>query len=132
MAVPGNLVFAYGTLMTGESRHWLFQPGRVKSVRRASVSGRLLDLGEYPGLVLSPGGESRVCGELIDLEALDAVIDAIDGEEGPDFRRETVQVTLNNGATHLAWAWIFASDSCDAPVIPSGDWRNRGPQAADG
>lgn len=120
-----DAVFAYGTLMTGESRHRLLLAATVRSVRRASVGGILLDFGDYPGLILSEDAESRVYGELIELEALHGVIDAIDEEEGHNFRRELVKATLDGDRTQLAWAWVLAGEGFEAPLLRSGDWRKR-------
>lgn len=117
--------------MTGESRHRLLAPARVKSVRKASILGELLDLGEYPGLILSSGGASRVRGEFIEVEALESVIEALDEEEGPEFRREVVNAALDEGGNHFAWAWLLAAGHPSTRVITSGDWRNRNSQAAD-
>jgi gamma-glutamylcyclotransferase (GGCT)/AIG2-like uncharacterized protein YtfP len=110
--------------MTGESRHPMLEPARIIAVRPASISGELLDMGDHPGLRLSSHSHSRVSGELIEFEALDEILTGLDAEEGPEFRREIVNVTVENGS-HFAWAYILAGDSADLKVIPSGDWRKR-------
>jgi gamma-glutamylcyclotransferase (GGCT)/AIG2-like uncharacterized protein YtfP len=122
---PPNWIFAYGTLMKGQSRHRLLEPAEIKSILPASLSGELLDFGEYPGLRLTSRGNSRVRGELIELGALDKVMEQIDEEEGPEFRREIVNATADSGETHFAWVYVLASEKSDAPPIPSGDWREK-------
>ncbi|MBV9084349.1 MAG: gamma-glutamylcyclotransferase [Acidobacteriaceae bacterium] len=122
---PPSHLFAYGTLMKGESRHHLLELAQIKSVVPATISGELLDLGEYPGLRLSPYVKTRVCGELIELEALDRVIERLDAEEGPAFRREIVNVTTDDGQSHFAWTYVLASDASSLPVIESGDWHRK-------
>lgn len=119
---PGH-VFAYGTLMKGQIRHGLLEPGGIKSIVPASIAGELIDLGEYPALRLSAYAKSRVFGELIEFEALDKIIERIDNEEGPQFRREIVNVSLEGGQSQFAWTYVLASDTGKFPLIESGDWR---------
>ena len=122
---PPNWVFAYGTLMKGQSRHHLLEPAEIKSVLPASLAGELLDFGEYPALRLMSSGNSRVRGELIELGALDKVLEQIDEEEGPQFRREIVNATADSGETQFAWVYVIASEKSDAPPIRSGSWREK-------
>lgn len=115
-------LFAYGTLMSGECRHWMLAAGGIESVVTASVSGMLLDLGEYPGLVLSKKGAVR--GELIRFRN-PAILERLDEEEGAEYRREVVRVRLSDGSTQAAWAYVLVTVPASKPVIASGDWRSR-------
>jgi gamma-glutamylcyclotransferase (GGCT)/AIG2-like uncharacterized protein YtfP len=110
--------------MTGESRHPMLKPAGIVSVRPASISGELLDMGDHPGLRLSSYSHHRVAGELLEFEALDKILDELDIEEGPEFRREIVNVTVEGGS-HFAWIYVLAGDTADLKVIASGDWRKR-------
>ena len=122
---PPNALFAYGTLMTGESRHALLQRARIAAIRPASISGELVDMGDHPGLRLSSYSHHRVHGELIELEELDTVLPEIDAEEGPEFKREIVNVTLDDGGSHFAWIYVLAGPTEHLKVIDSGNWRSR-------
>ena len=122
---PPNHLFAYGTFMKDQPRHHLLERARVTSITPASVSGELVNLGEYPGLRLSAYAKTRVMGELIEFEALDTLIDELDQVEGPEFRRELVNVALPNGGNHFAWTYVLASNTGNLPVIQSGDWRKK-------
>lgn len=115
-------LFAYGTLMTGECRCRLLEAAQVRSIRRASVRGSLRDCGDYPALV---EGDGQVFGELLDCEALEPVLDALDEEEGPEFPRSEATVFDDTGAEHTAWIYRFSGDACGLPVITGGDWRLR-------
>ncbi len=112
-------------MMTGELRHALLESGNIQTVEKASIAGELVSLGEYPGLRLSSETNSRVHGEWIDFASLDTIIDALDEEEGPGFKREIVNVTLDNGTSQFTWVYVLASHSGEFPVIASGDWRRR-------
>ncbi len=121
--LPSRCLFVYGTLMTGECRHQLLQAGEIESITAASVSGVLFDLGEYPGIILSP--ECTVYGEFIAFKCLEAILNRLDEEEGPEYRRELLSVNLLDGRKRSAWAYLLASAPKHARLIPSGDWRAR-------
>lgn len=121
-------LFVYGTLMRGQIRHHLLAPGGIQSIVPASISGQLIDLGEYPGVLLSTHIQQRVTGELIEFASLDKILEAIDAEEGPDFRREIVHVTLRDGRDQFAWTYVFSTGQlAQHAVIPSGNWRSKVP-----
>jgi gamma-glutamylcyclotransferase (GGCT)/AIG2-like uncharacterized protein YtfP len=109
--------------MKGQSHHTLLEQGSVVSIQPASIAGQLIDMGEYPALHLSPWITSRVHGELIEVERLDTILDRLDEYEGPEFRREIVHVTLDNGHSHAAWTYVLASEFGEPKVIPSGRWN---------
>ena len=109
--------------MKGQSHHELLECGHIRSIVPASISGEMVDLGEYPALRLSSYSKRRVSGELIEVEELDKVIEEVDNEEGPAFRREIVNVTLEDGRGQFAWTYVLASEAGHFPVIESGDWR---------
>jgi len=134
---PQSLVpslFVYGTLMRGESRHTSVLRHSPQSVLPATCRGRLVDLGDYPGML--PAGDdapATVLGELVrfgDESLIAAVrrIDAIEGfrgfgADGSLYIRRLVRVTLGDGAVHLAWTYLYAGDAGLARWIPSGAWR---------
>jgi gamma-glutamylcyclotransferase (GGCT)/AIG2-like uncharacterized protein YtfP len=111
--VTTTLLFVYGTLRSdsGHSMHDVLARGAVL-VGRGDVDGTLIDLGEYPGLVLGRGGRAR--GEVWALhdDALLARLDAYEGI-GPDaevaeaFERTRVLVRLDDGSSLSAWAYAW-------------------------
>ena len=122
---PPNAIFAYGTLMQGESHSSLLEEAGVVSVSPASIAGELLDLGEYPALRIRPYTTNRVHGQLIEVNKLNKVLAHLDTYEGPAFRREIVHVSLDDGRSHFAWVYVLANDSGDSKVIPSGRWGRK-------
>lgn len=132
--VPGAVsapvgVFVYGTLMRGEERE-----GAIRSVLPDTaptdgwVTGSLVHLGAWPGLV---GGTGRVHGELYrttELAALLGVLDPIEdfvdfGALPTEYVRVVVPVTTG---ADLAWAWTYryVGDVSDSLAIPSGRFRD--------
>ena len=131
-------LFVYGTLRD-DPAHEVFRvlARNAEFIGEATVSGRLYDLGEYPGLVLSPGGPDRVKGELYRLNESTAgstltVLDDYEGM-GPsdplphEYRRALVTADLADGRSMTAWAYILDRPSTALPRIMSGDfsaWRS--------
>ena len=122
-SMPGGCLFAYGTLRSGECRHWLLEPGKVKSSILGSVRGTLFDLGDYPGMRLEAEASRKVQGEIFEFEDLERILALLDEEEGPDYRRELVSVQSADGQEIQAWAYVLISEPAGAPEITTGDWR---------
>jgi len=105
MAIP---LFVYGTLKgTGSrTRHRLLREARF--VDSASMSGRLYDLGRYPG-VYRDSMKGRVFGQLYEIpqDAAPRALRSLDKYEGPEFARRRVYVTLRDGSRRVAWAYVL-------------------------
>ena len=86
---------------------------------RASVGGRLLNLGRYPGLIKGPG---RVKGELYRLDDPE-LLPVLDREEGYNFVRSTTIVTLARGRRARAWVYRYRGPRERAVPVPHGDYR---------
>ena len=93
----------------------------AKFVGPATVRGRLLSLGSYPGLV---AGAGRVKGELFRIEG-DELLPAVDREEGYNFERRLTPVTRADGRRTRAWLYWYRGPRAGALPIPEGDWRKR-------
>ena len=116
-------LFVYGTLMEGECRHQLLVPAGILTITAASAPGVLFHLGEYPGMTPSDDGSRRVVGELIEFGDLDRILDRLDDEEGSEYERRLIRLTLADGSTQYAWSYILAETPAASPVIESGNWR---------
>ncbi|MDQ6837070.1 MAG: gamma-glutamylcyclotransferase [Actinomycetota bacterium] len=95
------------------------------------ITGRLVDLGSYPGLVEGPG---RVVGELCHLTG-DASLSLFDAYEGYDGEHPAgsqylrVMVRLIDPAVD-AWTYLYNRTWTPQMLISSGDWDHhlaRGP-----
>ena len=119
-----NRVFVYGTLRpavaAGEARLL------VESLQRdgpATVRGRLIDLGDYPGLV---NGSGIVHGDLLvveDAEQLTA-LDAYEECGPPSFlyRREVVTAARPDGSRLAVWVYRYCHEFNSAGEIAGGDY----------
>lgn len=113
-------IFVYGTLRKGECRNYLLEDSQFIGYARAK--GFLLyNIGAFPGMV-EGGGE--VVGEVYEIhESLLEKLDLVEG--APDlFRRELIEVTLENGQTISAYAYIYNRKIDNKLLIPSGDWKD--------
>jgi gamma-glutamylcyclotransferase (GGCT)/AIG2-like uncharacterized protein YtfP len=114
----------YGSLRAG---HGLPEAPEVQHALRARgpcvIRGRLVDLGDYPGLLDGPG---LVQGELF--EVLDPdVLRTLDAYEEYDPGDPAGSAYLRRAVTLLrpaidAWVYIYNGDVDGLPVIASGDW----------
>lgn len=132
---PSSL-FVYGTLRHGESRatvlerHHPFENG--KGVVNGNIAGRLVDLGDYPGLLVSSDRSLRAHGEVYtfaDLDSVFADLDAIEDFQGYDdlsgeYVRAIVRVDLD-GRERVAWTYLYRGDDTGKRIIASGDWTLR-------
>jgi gamma-glutamylcyclotransferase (GGCT)/AIG2-like uncharacterized protein YtfP len=124
-----DLVFFYGTLMTGYKR-----PGRERldpkltPVGRGWIGATLFDLGIYPAAI--PSTDGRVRGEVHRMSDVESVLGALDEIEGyrpgqPDaslYTRVETPVTLEDGRVEQAWAYFYNAPLGRAQRIASGDY----------
>jgi gamma-glutamylcyclotransferase (GGCT)/AIG2-like uncharacterized protein YtfP len=126
-------VFVYGTLLTGEANHRVAVGASLDAARPATLAGgSLRDLGRYPALVLADGGE--VQGELLSFRDIAVALLELDRleharagcEPGGLYRRTVLDVTVGDGRTRRAWAYVMEEAGAgSAPVIARGSWRGR-------
>jgi gamma-glutamylcyclotransferase (GGCT)/AIG2-like uncharacterized protein YtfP len=126
-AISSELLFVYGALMRGLDLHH-YLAGAV-FVDTAWVTGTLVSLGPYPGLV---DGTGTVHGELYELADAPSALEALDDLEEFDpadpaaslYQRTRVNAQTRTGTSVAAWVYRYNRPAGDAPVIPSGDWRS--------
>jgi gamma-glutamylcyclotransferase (GGCT)/AIG2-like uncharacterized protein YtfP len=124
-----DLVFFYGTLMTGFQR-----PGRARlyhvlePLGRAWIHAALFDLGIYPAAI--PATDTRVWGEVHQMQDRESVLHSLDEIEGysaeePDsslYMRVETPVTFEGGHVAFAWVYFYNAPLGRAPRIESGDY----------
>jgi gamma-glutamylcyclotransferase (GGCT)/AIG2-like uncharacterized protein YtfP len=126
-----DALFAYGTLMRGESRFPLLEPFSLCCTLLAETYGRLADWGTFPALLEERGDGRLVRGDFLRLEQIGPALELLDGVEGfrgfgvtgSLFRRTLTDVGVGDGRVRRAWVYRLADLDVDAPIITSGDWR---------
>jgi gamma-glutamylcyclotransferase (GGCT)/AIG2-like uncharacterized protein YtfP len=124
-----ELVFFYGTLMTGfDRRRRLGIDDSLRYRGRGWIQAALFDVGLYPAAV--PADEGHVWGEVFELLEPAAALQSLDEIEGfrpdePDaslYIRRQVPVTLPADERRDAWVYFYNAPLGKAPRIASGDY----------
>jgi gamma-glutamylcyclotransferase (GGCT)/AIG2-like uncharacterized protein YtfP len=125
MAVQGDLLAAYGELLSGLDGP---QPQGLKHglALRGScwIPGVLYDLGRYPALV---PGDGQVLGELYEISD-PGLFEDLDWFETYDRGRQTdpeyVRCLIPLIEPEIeAWVYMYDRDPAGNPRVESGDWR---------
>lgn len=120
-----TLMFVYGTLKRGGSNHGFLADERFAGDARTIPGFRLIDLGEYPGLVAAPAASSTVSGEVwsVDAAAL-ARLDALEGVAEDLYRREPIALEPPF-ADRCVETYFYNRNIDRHPEIPGGTWSER-------
>jgi gamma-glutamylcyclotransferase (GGCT)/AIG2-like uncharacterized protein YtfP len=130
-----HYLFVYGTLRRDRWHEMYRLLARYADfMGDATFHGRLFLVDEFPGAMLSNSPNDVVRGEVYRLGSPDLVLERFDDYEefdsrAPDqslYRRELVDVLLNNGKCIHAWIYLYNRPTEDLPPIPSGDFLERG------
>ena len=114
-----NLLFVYGTLLSGERHHLLLAEAEPGGPACTAAAFDLVDCGGFPAIV--PGGTTAIAGEVYAVDDLTlAAIDRL--EDHPHFYRRT-SLCLADG--RLVEAYLLDRDrAAGLPRLPSGDWHD--------
>jgi gamma-glutamylcyclotransferase (GGCT)/AIG2-like uncharacterized protein YtfP len=121
-------LFSYGTLQPSHAPAEIAPTvRRLRHVGRGSVHGRLYDLGEYPGAVLSRNGP-LVLGQVFELPDDPEVLTRLDQYEGFNpqrprtslFIRKRCLVKLDNGKKLFCWMYSYNRPPGTASPLPTG------------
>jgi gamma-glutamylcyclotransferase (GGCT)/AIG2-like uncharacterized protein YtfP len=101
-------LFVYGTLRkAAPASQWSrFLESTSTFVGNGRVEGQLRPVGQYTGLV--PGPEGTVAGEVHELHDPARVLVTLDDYEGDAYRRQIIRVTMDDGTSTDAWAYVAA------------------------
>lgn len=123
-----DLIALYGTLRRDATdAEAPSRDGLVEFLQPCVLTGKLLDLGAYPGFV--PGHEGPVTADLFRIVHEEAFSVFDDWEDyDPDniaaslYRREVVRLTEPDLD---AWVYLWNGKPDDGPLVPGGDWFQR-------
>ena len=128
MSKHDDYLFVYGTLLSNiPSSMSKFLRRRATLIGKATISGKLIDLGGYPGLLLGGG---TVKGELYRFEEgrkeeswsmLDAY-ESVTGAPEDEYRKEAVAAQVNGGGKFSALTYVYVGSTRGKAVIPNGDY----------
>lgn len=124
-------LFIYGTLLPERAPYGMADAVRkLQYIGRASVRGRLYDLGEYPGAVLDSSSRMKIVGRVYALPDSGDVLKSLDEYEGFNpqdrdnslFVRQQAKVTLEDGQRLPCWIYVYNQDVGRAKLISGGDY----------
>lgn len=125
-------LFAYGTLLSGalDPRIDAVLHQHCRLGAEATVAGRLVDLGSYPGALKPTRRDQHIHGRLIELLAPAKVLPLLDVYEdyNPDnpahsmYHRERARAELAGGDACECWIYWLARPPRSAAFIAHGNW----------
>lgn len=135
-----NCLFVYGTLIStdrgelGRDMRARLQQ-EAKSLGAARITGRLYDLGDYPGIIASANPDEQVWGEVYQLTHphlsllwLDEYEGVGDGNEIDDVEYERVLRPVTLAASNSiidAWVYLWLLPVEERQLVPHGRWSER-------
>jgi gamma-glutamylcyclotransferase (GGCT)/AIG2-like uncharacterized protein YtfP len=130
-------LFLYGTLLPDHAPDEVARAvKKLEPVGEGFISGRLYDLGEYPGAVLDPDSRLKVFGVVFQLPNDAHLLPTFDSYEefqpkSPRkslFVRKRRPVTLADGSIVNSWVYEYNRDPKRAPLVRSGRYAQRNGQ----
>jgi pyruvate carboxylase len=127
-----KLLFVYGTLMKGHGEDWQEKVG-AHLVGHGRISGKLYDLGQFPGAVASSDPQCHIEGEVYRLTDIGLATEILDEYEEfhpsrPEkslFIRREVPVVMEDGTAKKAWVYLYNRPVNESDFIRSGNYRER-------
>jgi gamma-glutamylaminecyclotransferase len=120
-----NLVFVYGSLMTGGHCHYLLEAAESigGTWRTEAAEFKMMDLGMFPAC--GRGGDNRIVGQVYEVGP--ALLERLDLLEGHPrlYCRDVVRVTFGD-LERDAWMYLMNVERGGRPV-PGGDYRSARP-----
>ena len=110
-----EILFVYGTLLDAQNHTAQFLKLNAEFYAKGYFTGKLLDLGDYPGAVLSENTDDKVFGSAFVLKNPETVLSVLDEyEEACDMfpepreyiRRKTVIFT-DKGEKIICWIYLY-------------------------
>lgn len=107
------------------------EAGEARFLGTARIPGRLFQVAEYPGLVLTSEPDRWVQGEIYVLDRPSDTLSRLDDYEGcgpndpepHEFERVVKDIVLDTGARGKAWVYVYTGSTADLQEIGSGDYR---------
>jgi gamma-glutamylcyclotransferase (GGCT)/AIG2-like uncharacterized protein YtfP len=127
-------LFVYGTLSPRHAPPEIAAAvGRLRPVGQASVRGRLYDLGEYPGAILSEKSRSLIRGEVFELPDDPNTLSSLDNYEGFEpnkprsslFLRRARSVNMDDGSRLRCWVYIYNGTTRGAEPLRNGRYSRQ-------
>ena len=107
-------LFVYGSLLDEDNEFAVYLKDNSKFYSTGKVRGRLYDIGEYPGAILSAEGDEYIYGNILEIDTPEKVFKLIDDYEGyggeqswpNEFIRVLIDIETGSGAVSC-WIYLY-------------------------
>jgi gamma-glutamylcyclotransferase (GGCT)/AIG2-like uncharacterized protein YtfP len=122
-------VFVYGTLMRNVNNNMSrFLQANARFIGDAYIYGKLYEVNEYPGAIMSIDPSERVCGNIFEIRNVEAVFKALDEYEGIgagnptcyEYVRTQVTAYLEDHTEITTWFYVYNFSTESLKRIVSG------------
>ena len=122
-----NLLFVYGTLLNENNEYAVYLKNHSRFYSYGKIKGKLYNIGEYPGAILSAKDKGYIYGSILELEHPKDVFPVIDNYEGygknqsrpNEFIRLVVQVETSAVFVNC-WIYVYNLPIAGLKLIESG------------
>jgi gamma-glutamylcyclotransferase (GGCT)/AIG2-like uncharacterized protein YtfP len=127
-----EFLFVYGTLLDPENPAGQFLHLHAEYYADGYFHGKLFDLGEYPGVVVSNNPEDKVYGSVFALEKPETVLRMLDEyeETGDRFPEPNefirIKIEIVTGKKEKLLCWIYLYNGSTENLLPIKTWRISG------
>ena len=123
-----NKLFVYGTLLDEDNKYGIYLRDNSEFFSSGQIEGILYDIGEYPGAILSAGGDDFIYGIILQIDEPSEVLALIDmyegfGEDQPqpnEFIRVLTEAETDRGRVNC---WIYLYNLPVYGLMPIETWR---------
>lgn len=127
MSQPCLYLFVYGTLLDRQNEFGAYLSDNCTFHADGKMPGKIYDLGEYPGAVLTNEQNTFVHGKIYHLSNIEKVLEILDDYEGfgpqqeqPNLFIRLLADILTIGGKIKCWVYIYNLPIDDYEVIASG------------
>jgi gamma-glutamylcyclotransferase (GGCT)/AIG2-like uncharacterized protein YtfP len=82
MEETSNYLFVYGTLLDEKNQFGAYLKNHCSFFQQGKFRGKLYNIGNYPGAIAQPGGDTYVFGSIFILNDTDEILKILDEYEG--------------------------------------------------
>jgi len=125
-----RLLFVYGTLLDAQNEYALYLKSHSNLFSRGKIKGKLYDIGQYPGAILSYQENEYIYGTILEINDGKNVLPVIDDYEGfghdqpqpNEFIRVITEVETAVGLLN-SWIYLYNLSVEELPQIKSGRYH---------
>jgi gamma-glutamylcyclotransferase (GGCT)/AIG2-like uncharacterized protein YtfP len=117
-------LFVYGTLRKDYGFGLMQQiADKIALAGQGWINAMLYDLGSYPAAVVGLQ-QNEITGDVYEVLDVEQVFSVLDDYEGPEYKREKVDVRMETGDVLKAWVYWYAGKLDKTLRIEENDYLN--------